>query len=251
MVSGVVRAMWQTTWRRGISRVRKREGRGFGVAGLLFELGPVYGAAVQAGWGSGLVAELAEAEALEGFAEHDAGGLTAAAGGVTLLAAVDEAVEEGSGGDDGGCGVDLAAIAEVEAADGAGWGLFDEKANDLCLLEEEVGLGFEVLLHADAVEGFVALGARAPDGGAAAGVEETELDADGVCDEAHDAAEGVDFTDEVALGDAADGGVAGHLGDEIEIEGEESRAETHAGGCRGRLRSQRGRRRRRLCRIAR
>jgi hypothetical protein len=49
-------------------------------------------------------------------------------------------------------------------------------------------LGFEDLAHLDAVKLLVALGARAPDGGAARGVEEAELDADGIGDFAHDAA---------------------------------------------------------------
>jgi hypothetical protein len=74
------------------------------------------------------------------------------------------------------------------------------------------------------------LGAGAPDGGAARGVEETELDAAAVGDFAHDAAEGVDFADEMTFGYAADGGVAGHLCDEVEVEGEESGAEAHARG---------------------
>ena len=74
------------------------------------------------------------------------------------------------------------------------------------------------------------MGAGTPDGGAAGGVEEAELDAAGVGDFAHDAAEGVDFADEMAFGYAADGGVAGHLGDEVEVEGEEGGAEAHARG---------------------
>jgi hypothetical protein len=73
-------------------------------------------------------------------------------------------------------------------------------------------------------------GAGAPDGGAARGVEEAELDAAGVGDFAHDAAQRIDFADEVAFGYAADSGVAGHLGDEVEVEGEEGGAEAHARG---------------------
>ena len=110
----------------------------------------------------------------------------------------------------------------------------DDEVDDFGLLDEEVGDGFELFAHADAVEGLVALGAGAPDGGAAGGVEQAELDAAGVGDFAHDAAEGVDLADEVALGDAADGGVAGHLRDEVEVQGEEGGAQAHArGGGRG------------------
>ena len=94
----------------------------------------------------------------------------------------------------------------------------------------QIGLGFEHFLHADAVLLFVALGAGGPDGGASGGVQEAELDADLVGDEAHDAAEGVDFADQVAFGDAADGRVAGHLGDEVDVHGDHGGFEAEAGG---------------------
>ena len=80
---------------------------------------------------------------------------------------------------------------------------------------------------------LVALGARGPDGGAAGGVEQAELDADGVGDFAHDAAEGVDFADQMAFGDAADGGIAGHLRDQVDIERVEGGLQAHAGGGHG------------------
>ena len=68
---------------------------------------------------AGLEAAGAEAEGTERFAEKDAGGLAAAAGGIALFAAVDEAIEEGSGGDDGGAGEEVAAVAEFEAENAA------------------------------------------------------------------------------------------------------------------------------------
>ena len=97
----------------------------------------------------------------------------------------------------------------------------------------QAGLGFEDFAHFDAVELLVALGAGTPDGGAAGGVEEAELDADGVGDLAHDAAEGVDFADQVAFGDAADGRIAGHLGDQVEVHGDDRGLEPHARGGHG------------------
>ena len=45
---------------------------------------------------------------------------------------------------------------------------------------------------------------------------------------AHDAAEGVDLAHQVALGDASDGGVAGHLRDQVEIHGDHGGPQTHA-----------------------
>src|ERR1700722_18041533 len=90
---------------------------------------------------------------------------------------------------------------------------FENQVDHFGLLDEEVGNGFEFFAHLDAVESFVALGAGRPDGRAAGGIEEAELDAASVSDFAHDAAEGVDFANEMALGDSADGRVAGHLRD--------------------------------------
>ena len=220
-VSGVVKAMWQETWRCGQLRGAEAEGRGIGVAGLLCEARPVDGAAIEAGRRAGLEAAAAQAETLEAFAEKDAGRLAAAAGGIVLLAAVDEAIEKCAGGDDDGAGVDGAAVAQLEAMSAAravGSGV-DQQIDDFGLLDVEAGLRLEHLAHFDAVLLLVALRARRPDGGTTRGVEQAELDADGIGDFAHDAAEGVDFADEVALGDAADGGVAGHLRDEVEVHG--------------------------------
>jgi len=108
-----------------------------------------------------------------------------------------------------------------------------EEVDYFGLLDEEVGLGLEDFAHFYAVESFVALGAGGPDGGAAGGVEETELDAGGVGDFTHDSAEGVYFADQMAFGDAADGWVAAHLGDEVEVEGEDGGAKSHARGGHG------------------
>ena len=138
-----------------------------------------------------------------------------------------QAIQEGAGGNDDGAGGDGAAIAQMNAGDAA---VFDGQGGDFGLLDAEVRLLFEDFAHAGAVHLLIHLGAGGPDGGAAAGVEEAELDADGVGDFAHDAAEGIDFADEVTFGDTADGGVAGHLRDEVEVHGDHGGAETHAGG---------------------
>ena len=77
---------------------------------------------------------------------------------------------------------------------------------------------------------LVALGAGRPDGRASRGIEEAELDSDGVGDLAHDAAQGVDFANQVAFGDPSDGGVTGHLRDQVDVECEERGLQAHAGG---------------------
>ena len=112
---------------------------------------------------------------------------------------------------------------------------FDHKVDDFGLADVEAGLGLENLAHLHAVKLLVALGARAPDGGAARGIEQAELDANSIGDFAHDAAERVDFADQMALGDAADGGVAAHLRDEVEVHGDERGLQAHARGSHGGL----------------
>ena len=61
-------------------------------------------------------------------------------------------------------------------------------------------------------------------------VQQPELDAAGVGNLAHDAAERVDLAHQVALGHAADGGVAAHLRDQVEIQREQGRAQAHPRG---------------------
>ena len=91
------------------------EGRGIGVAGLRCEARPVDGAAIEARRRAGLEAASAQAEILQSFAEQDGVGLAGASGRILLLAAVDEAVEKSSGGDDDGVRADGAAVAELDA----------------------------------------------------------------------------------------------------------------------------------------
>ena len=80
-------------------------------------------------------------------------------------------------------------------------------------------MGFQDFAHLQAIGLLVTLGAWGPYGRTSGGVEQAELDADGVGDFPHDAAQGIDFADQVSLGDAADGWVAGHLSNEIDVQG--------------------------------
>jgi hypothetical protein len=76
------------------------------------------------------------------------------------------------------------------------------------LLDLQIRLGLEDLAHFQAVRLLVALGAGRPDGGSARGVQQAELDTDRVSDFAHNAAQGIDFADQMAFGNSADRGVA-------------------------------------------
>jgi len=66
-------------------------------------------------------------------------------------------------------------------------------------------------------------------------VEHAELDARAVNHPGHDPAEGVNLADQLPLGQPADGRVTRHLGDGVEVEGQEEGSGAHARGDVGRL----------------
>ena len=76
---------------------------------------------------------------------------------------------------------------------------------------------FEHGLGPELVGFFIALGARGVHAGAFGTIQHTELNGGGVGIKSHESAEGVDFPNHLTFGDAADGGIAGHLADGIEI----------------------------------
>ena len=110
------------------------------------------------------------------------------------------------------------------------WLVFKHQIDNLRLLDVEIGLGLEHLAHLHPILPLVALRSRRPHRRPARGVQQAELDADSVRNLAHDAAQRIYFAHQVALGDAADGRVARHLRDQVEIEAKQRRAQSHARG---------------------
>jgi hypothetical protein len=94
-----------------------------------------------------------------------------------------------------------------------------DQVSDFGLLDVEVGLAFQNLAHLQAVLLLVALRARRPYRRPTRGIQKTELDANRVGDLAHYSTQSIDFPDEMAFGNAANRGIAGHLGDEIDVQG--------------------------------
>ena len=81
---------------------------------------------------------------------------------------------------------------------------------------------------------LIALGAGRPDRRSARSIEQAKLDANRVRDLAHDAAEGVDFANQMAFGNSTYSGVAGHLRDQVYVQRVEGGLQAHAGrghGC--------------------
>ena len=106
---------------------------------------------------------------------------------------------------------------------------------DRFLAEGKPGLLLANLLDIGLVSPSIGLGPGAVHGRPLAAVEHAELDAGGVDRPAHGPAERVDLTDHLPLGHAADGRVAAHLRDRVEVGSQESRFGPHAGSRQGRL----------------
>ena len=101
----------------------------------------------------------------------------------------------------------------------------------------EVRLRLEHLAHLDAVLLLVALRSGRPNCWAARSIQQAKLDAHRVSDFAHDAAECIDFADEVPFGNSANGGIARHLRDEVNVKRVERGLQAHASGSHGGLAS--------------
>lgn len=138
---------------------------------------------------------------------------------------MEEAAHEGAGGDDYGAGV----VTDGEVGlDAAGAAIRRKDADSVALLEIDEGGAFESGFGAKLVSLFVALGARGSDTRPLGGVKHAALDGSGVRVECHEAAEGVNLADYVALGQAADRWVAGHLAHGVGILREEEGLATKA-----------------------
>ena len=94
----------------------------------------------------------------------------------------------------------------------------------------EVRRGADRGLHRLAIELAVGLGPGTLHRGPLAPVQDPELDAGGIGHPPHQAVERVDLADEVALAEAANGRIAGHLADGGDAVGDERGLRAHARG---------------------
>ncbi|OPZ80125.1 MAG: hypothetical protein BWY77_01226 [bacterium ADurb.Bin431] len=198
-----------------------------GVPGLLLHALQIDGAAVEARGGAGLEPAAVEAVVGELFGDAAGGRFSAAPSRKVVEADMNEAVEKGAGTEDNRTGPHRMARFGHHPTDLV---LFDKQGGHALLAQGEVLLLLEQPAHAQGVVIAVILGARGPDGGTLGAVEHAELQGGLVRHHAHGAAEGVDLLDEVALGQSADGGIAGHLRQGEDVLGDEQGGGPHPGG---------------------
>jgi hypothetical protein len=196
-----------------------------GVAPLLRESRVVDRRSLEAGRGAGLEPPEREPEIAQRAREVDRGELARPARALSREADVDQPAEKGPGRDDDRARVVPHADLILDAGDAAS---VEQEARRLTLPDLQARLALHRLLHRGPISGAVALGAGRAHGGAARGVERLELDRGAVGGASHLTAERVDLADQMPLRGAADGGVARHLADRVEVHGEQQRAASHA-----------------------
>ena len=211
----------------------EREGPRRVVPALLLHDRDVDARAPQPRRGAGLEAADLEAEVAQ-LARQLRGGLLARAPRPRApLADVDDAVEEGAGGEHDRPRPQGEAPRQLDAGDahaGAAGAPLQEQPLDPPLAQVQARLPLEEALHREPVGLAVVLHPRAAHGVPARGVEGLGVDARRVRQPAHRAAERVDLAHELPLAEAADRGVAGHEGHGVEAQVQEERLAAHAGG---------------------
>ena len=123
-----------------------------------------------------------------------------------LLPAVNQAVEEGAGGDHHCACQNLPAVSQAHAAHRPI--LVENQIHHFRLLDVEIRLRLQHLAHLHPVLPFIALRSRRPHRRPARRIQQPELDAHRVGDLAHNPAQRIYFSNQVSFGDAPNGRVA-------------------------------------------
>ena len=93
----------------------------------------------------------------------------------------------------------------------------------------QVGLVFQNFAHGSFVQHPIGLGASGTHGWTFTAIEDTELDAAEIGGSGHGSAEGIDFLDQMALADPANGRIAAHLPKRLDVVRQQQGFYPHAG----------------------
>ncbi len=186
---------------------------------LARDFGPIDRPPVDARRGASLEARYRKSTSRNDFREFYRRLIARPAGGnLRVQSEVDAAPQERARCDDYGAGAEPAPIRSLHAADPL---TVEEQICDHALRQLEGGEALEQVAYRSLVEGAIALRPRSPDRRTFGAIEHAELDRGTIGGAAHETAEGVYLADNGALGDAADGGIAGQLADGFEVGGKE------------------------------
>jgi hypothetical protein len=175
---------------------------------------PINGSAVQARRRPGFQALPFEAKRPKLVGQQIRGRFTASAATDPLLADVRQAVQKRPRSHDHGFRSQHAAIPKLNPSDTT---IRNGETRDLSLHDSQIRLLLQYLAHLKPIKLLITLSARRPNGRTAAGIQQPELYAGGIRDLTHHPAQRVDFAYEMALRNSADGRIAGHLRDQVDI----------------------------------
>ena len=196
------------------------------VARLFAHAAEIDGAAVDARRRTRLQSALPQVQFFQARGQGDGGRITGAAGRVGLQAHVNLTVQKSTRRQHHGSG------AELQADLGHGTHhlvAFDDEVVDRLLEQPQIRLVFQLLADGRLVQDAVGLCAGGAHGRSLGRVQDAELDTGQVGGQRHRATHGVDFLDQVALADAADGRVARHLAQGFDVVGKQQSGLPHAG----------------------
>ena len=214
-----------------VARAEVGEHRRRRIAGLLFQAAEVDAAQVDARRRAGLQAVGGDRQFAQLRRQRAGRRIAGTATGVLRLADMDLAGEEGAGGEHHRAGAERQAHLGDHAGDAA---VLDDQVVHRLLEQLEVRLAFHHAADRRLVQRAVGLAAGGAHGRTLRRVQRAPLDAGAIRGVRHRAAQRVDLLDQVALADAADGGIAAHLADRLDVVAEQQRARTGArGGQRG------------------
>ena len=112
---------------------------------------------------------------------------------------------------------------------------FQLQGSDHVLPDHQSFLLLEDVLDGELIKLLIRLGPRRSDCRSFTAIEHSVLNTGPIDDLAHDSAEGIDFTDELPFGKPADGRIAGHLTDGVQINGADQGPASHSGRGHGRF----------------
>ena len=211
---------------------QEREHRDRHIARLHLETAIVHRAPIDARRGAGLEPADPERQLPEAPRQGIGGGVAGPSALVVAVAHMDQSAQEGADREHHARGLELQTELGPDPADPIA---MDDQVLDRLLKDHEPVLGLQGLAHGRLVEHPIHLPTRRPHRRPLAGVQAPELDPGAVRGPPHEPAERVDLLDQVPLADPADGRVAGHLTQRLDVLGEEERGDAHARGRQGRL----------------
>ena len=110
-----------------------------------------------------------------------------------------------------------------------------EQVGHESLPKVQVRRGLQRLSHLQTIQCSISLRSGSLDGRPTRAIKQTELDTGAIDHSTHNSAKSINLAHEMSLTDAADGWIAGHLSNKIEIESDDCRLGTDSGRGRSRF----------------